>query len=101
MALTGSLSMSSLPYLRLDCPPVQAECISMSWVAVLCVQWTFLTTIKRAQGVLLGRQNNLAFLFCSHSATHNTMGCFPCKAVLLTVFTRIVYSLPVGTITLA
>ena len=71
------------------------------WVAVLCVQWTCLTTIKHAQIALLGLQNNLALLFCSHSATHSTMGCFPCKAVLSTVFTRIVYSLPLVTITLA
>ena len=30
MVLTGSLSIRSLPYLRLDRPPVQAECIFMS-----------------------------------------------------------------------
>ena len=60
MVLTGSLSMRSLPYLRLDHPPVQAECIFMSWVAVLCVQWTCPTTMKPAQVALLGRQNNLA-----------------------------------------
>ena len=59
MVLTGSLSMRSLPYLRLDRPPVQAECIFMSWVVVLCVQWTCLTTVKHAQVALLGRQNNL------------------------------------------
>ena len=45
MVLTGSLSMRSLPYLRLDRPPVQAECIFMSWEAALCVQWTCPTTI--------------------------------------------------------
>ena len=33
MVLTVSLGMRSLPYLRFDRPPVQAQCISMSWVA--------------------------------------------------------------------
>ena len=60
MVLTGSLGMRSLPYLRLDRPPVQAECISMRWVAVLCVQWTCLSTMKHAQVALLVQQNNLS-----------------------------------------
>ena len=55
MVLTGSLSMGSLPSLRLDRPPVQAECIFMSWVAALCVQRTYPTTMKHAKVVLLGR----------------------------------------------
>ena len=86
MVLTDSLSMRSLPNLRLDRPPGQAECIFMSWVAVLCVQRTCPTTIKHAQVALLGQQNNLAFLFYPHNATHSTMGSFPREAVLLTVF---------------
>ena len=59
MVLTGSLSMRSPPYLHLDRPPVLAECIFMSWVEALCVQWTCPTTMKHAQVALLGRQNNL------------------------------------------
>ena len=62
MVLTGSLGMRSLPYLRLDRPPVQAECIFMSWVEVPCVQWTCPTTMKRAQVALPGRQDN--FIVC-------------------------------------
>ena len=59
MVLTGSLNLRSVPYLRLDPPQVSAECIFMSWVAALCVQWTCPTTMKHAQVALLGRQNNL------------------------------------------
>ena len=58
IVLTGSLGMRSLPYLRLDRPPVQVEYIFMSWVAALCVQWTCPTTMKHALVALLGRQNN-------------------------------------------
>ena len=89
MVLTGSLGMRSLQYLRLDRPPGLAECIFMSWVAALWVQWTCPTTMKYVQVVLLCRQNNLAFLFCPHSVTHSTMDCFPRKALLLTVLAHI------------
>ena len=58
MVLTGWLSMRSLPYLRLDFPLVQAKCISMSWVAALCVWWTCPSTIIHAQVALFGRQND-------------------------------------------
>ena len=59
MVLSDSPSRRSLPHLRLDRPPVQAECISWCLVAALCVQWTCPTTLKYAQVALLGRQNNL------------------------------------------
>ena len=59
MVLTGSLGMRSQPCLRLDRPSVQTECISMSWVEVLCLQWACPTTMKHAQVALLGRQDNL------------------------------------------
>ena len=60
--LTGSLNMRSLLYLRLDRPPVQTECIFMSWVVALCVQWKCLTSMKHAQVALLGRQNKLTYV---------------------------------------